>query len=84
MAAEIMGMPIPLFVGLGIASVVIPWTVRGWVEKYREAERMREWSKEIKAVMKESDRRYEKIYRRYDGNDRVDESRPSDRLGRGR
>lgn len=51
MAAEIMRMPIPLFVGLGIASVVIPWTVRGWVEKYRKAERMREWSKEVKAIL---------------------------------
>lgn len=72
MAAEIMGMPIALFIGLGIASVVIPWTVRGWVEKYREAERMREWSKRVKAVL-------EKDYRRCEGNDRADESPPSDR-----
>lgn len=51
MALEAMGIEIPvwLLVGLGVASVVIPWTVRGWVERARWAKWLNEFQQEVKA-----------------------------------
>ena len=52
MSLEAMGIEIPivLLVGLGIASVVIPWIVRGRIEKARWAKWLNEFHQEVEAI----------------------------------